>query len=316
MHALVVLLGVSFCTFCCATLVPGNYVDDLRLNPQISSETLHSMSDKYGLEAPLGSRYLRWFVSVCRGDFGFSLAYKVPVRQLLVVRIGNTLLLTITAALVSCSLALVIGLWQSQHRGRFAGRLLSSVIAAFMAIPDTTIALVLLFIALRTGWFPTGGMAALQSDQFSAWQRVLDVGHHLALPAGVLVLSTLPVLTRHVQSAMSEAWRQPYVRAAQALGIAPLRFLCRHVLAAGAAPLVSLLGFVIGSLLSCSLLVEALMGWPGLGSLLLESALARDFDVVVGGVLASTACFVAGNFLADLVLYFLDPRIRVEPQVP
>ena len=137
-----------------------------------------------------------------------------------------------------------------------------------------------------------------------------DVVRHLALPVAVLALGMLPVLVRHVRSAMAEALDSPFALAARAHGIPRGRLLFRHLLPAAANPLVSLFGFSLGTLLSASLLIEVVMGWPGLGPLFLDAIMARDFAVVLAVVMLSTTFLVVGNLFADLAIYGLDPRIR------
>jgi peptide/nickel transport system permease protein len=133
---------------------------------------------------------------------------------------------------------------------------------------------------------------------------------HMVLPVTALVLSALPILIRHIRAAMAEVLDAAYLRAAAAHGIPHRKLLYRYALRAAANPLIALFGFSVGTLLSGSLLVEIIMSWPGIGPLLLEAILARDLYVVIGGVLFSTAFLVAGNFLADVLMYWADPRIR------
>jgi peptide/nickel transport system permease protein len=155
-------------------------------------------------------------------------------------------------------------------------------------------------------------MVSVGFGGFSTAQRIRDLGLHLVLPVTVLVASALPVLLRHVRAAMAEALEAPFFRAATAHGISRRRLLYRFALPAAAHPLIALFGLSLGTLLSGSLLVEVVMGWPGLGPFLLEAILARDLYVVIGGVLLSTLFLVAGNLVADLLLYWADPRIRAE----
>jgi peptide/nickel transport system permease protein len=133
---------------------------------------------------------------------------------------------------------------------------------------------------------------------------------HMALPVTALVLSALPILIRHIRTAMAEVLGASYLRTAAAHGIPHRKLLYGYALRAAANPLIALFGFSVGTLLSGSLLVEIIMSWPGIGPLLLEAILARDLYVVIGGVLFSTGFLVAGNFLADVLLYWADPRIR------
>jgi peptide/nickel transport system permease protein len=132
----------------------------------------------------------------------------------------------------------------------------------------------------------------------------------MALPVATLVLSSLPILVRHIRAAVSEVISAPFMRAAEGHGIPRRKLLYQYALRSAANPLISLFGFSIGALLSGSLIVEVVMSWPGLGPLLLEAILARDVHVVIGGVLFSAVFLVTGNCIADMLLYWADPRIR------
>lgn len=311
-HAVFLLIGVSLLAFVFTVLAPGNYFDEMRLNPQIAPETIRALRTQYELDRPLPIRYAHWLSSVLRGEMGFSFAYNRPVAPLLLVRARNTLLLTVAAMLLSWGLALPLGIWSAEHQGGVPDRLVSSGTAALMVIPDLALALGLLVIAVKSGWFPTGGMVSLHFESLSLAGRVRDLLLHMALPIAALVLSVIPLLVRHVRASVAEVLDAPFLLAAQAHGIPRRTLLYRYALPAAANPLISLLGFSIGTLLSGSLLVEVVMSWPGLGPFLLESILARDLYVVIGGVLLSTVFLVGGNFLADLLLYWADPRIRTE----
>ena len=311
-HALFLLIGVSVLAFAFTVLAPGNYLDEMRLNPQIAPETISALRAQYELDRPLPIRYAHWVGSVLRGDMGFSFAYNSPVAPLLLVRARNTLLLAVTAMLLAWGIALHLGIWSAEHQGSVPDRLVSSGTAALMVIPDLALALGLLVIAVKSGWFPTGGMVSLNFDSLSVAEKVRDLLLHLTLPIVGLVLSVLPFLVRHVRAAVAEVLDAPFLLAAEGHGIPRRTLLYRYALPAAANPLISLFGFSIGTLLSGSLLIEAVMSWPGLGPFLLEAILARDLYVVIGGVLLSTLFLVGGNFLADLLLYWADPRIRTE----
>jgi len=311
-HALFLLAGVSILAFLFTTLAPGNYFDEMRLNPQISPETLAALRAQYQFDKPLALRYASWMNSVLHGQMGFSFAYNSPVAPLLFVRARNTLLLTITATLIAWVIALPLGVWSAERFGRLPDRLLSWATAGLLVIPDLALALGLLVLAVRTGWFPTGGMTSLDFQSLSLGGKVRDLALHMALPVAALVFSALPLLLRHVRAAVAEVLDAPFVLAAKGHGISRRTLLYRYALRAAANPLISLFGFSVGALLSGSLLVEVVMSWPGLGPLLLESILSRDLYVVIGGVLLSTLFLVGGNFLADILLYWADPRIRIE----
>ena len=311
-HGLVLLLGASALSFLFLAHAPGDYVDEMRLNPQVSAETLAALRVKYGLDQPPAKRYIHWLNSICKGDLGFSFSYNVPVVSLLRPRARNTLLLTGTATLLAWIVAIPLGLWSAASGGGWADRLCLGTTSALLAIPEILLALVLLFIAVRTGWFPTGGMVSLGFDELSGWGKVADIAAHLFLPVVVLVLGSLPTLVRHVRASALEVISAPFIGAARAHGIKRPTILFRYVLRAAANPLISLFGLSLAALLSGSLLVEVIMGWPGAGPLLVEAILARDCYVVVGAVMFTALVGCLGNLAADVLLYVLDPRIRLE----
>jgi peptide/nickel transport system permease protein len=312
LHGLFVLFGVSVLSFLLVELAPGDFFAEMRLDPRISEATLQALRARHGLNRPLPERYARWVASIARGEFGYSFAYGSPVAPLLWPRVRNTLLLTATATATAWALAIPIGVWWAAARGALARRGLAVLMAILLALPDILLALALLLLAVRTGWFPAGGMTSVGHEQMSLAARVWDVASHLVLPVSALVLCVLPGLTRHVRASVGSALDAPFVQAARGYGIPEWRVLFRHALPAAANPLVSLFGLSLATLLSMSLLVEIVMSWPGLGPLLLEAILARDFHLVLGLVLASTALLLAGNTLADLLLLAADPRIRRE----
>ena len=315
-HALFLLAGVSMLAFLFTSLAPGTYFDEMRLNPQIAPETVAALRAQYGVDKPLPVRYLSWLNSALHGQMGFSFAYNSPVAPLLLLRARNTLILTITSTLLAWAIALPLGIWSAERLGRLPDRLLSGGTAILLVIPDLALALGLLVFAVRTGWFPTGGMASVDFETLSPLNKLRDLMLHVILPVTALVVSSLPLLIRHVRAAVADVLNAPFLLAAVGHGIPRRTLLYRYALPAAANPLISLFGFSIGVLLSGSLLIEVVMSWPGLGSLLLESVLARDLFVVVGGVLFSTLFLVGGNFLADLLLYWADPRIRTESSAP
>lgn len=315
-HALVLLLGVSAITFLFTSFAPGNYFDEMRLNPQIAPETVVALRAQYHLNQPLPVRYLGWANSLAHGQLGFSFSYNSPVGPLLWARARNTLLLTMTATILAWGLALSLGVWSAAYRGRLPDSLISWLMAALLIVPDLLLGMGLLLLAARSGWFPISGLFSIGAERLPPLSRMRDLMLHLILPVLVLVLTALPLLVRHVRAAVSDVLEEPFIRAAQGNGISRRRLLYRYALPAAANPLVSLFGFSIGALLSGSLLVEVVMGWPGIGPFLVEAILARDLYVVIGGVLLSTLFLVIGNLIADLLIYWVDPRIRLEPRMP
>jgi peptide/nickel transport system permease protein len=297
LHSAMLMIAISFFTFLLLELAPGDFFEAMRLNPQISEQTVSGLRSEYGMDRPLLIRYERWVRSIFKGGWGFSFAYNSPVAPLLRVRARNTLLLTSLSAM---------------KRGRWSDRLTGIATSGLLTVPDLLLFLLLLLLAVRTGWFPAGGMLSPGMDGMGLWTKAKDIAYHLALPSAALAITTLPVLVRHVRSAIADVLESPFLRAARGHGVRPRRLILRYALPVAANPLISLFGLSVATLLSGSLLVEVVFGWPGLGPLLVESMLARDVYVVVGVVMLSSVFLILGNLLADVLLFLNDPRIRTE----
>ncbi len=296
LHSALLLVAISVLSFLLFDLAPGDFFNEIKLDPGISAGSAEALREQYGLTQAWPVRYWRWVESAGRGEFGVSFAYNMPVGQLMAPRIANTLLLTGLSLLVAWSVALPLGLVSARFdSGVPAG------MALLLALPELALAYAAVYFAAKTGWLPAGGMRGADGGGVLA---------HLVLPVLVLSLATLPVLVGHVRSALLQVAEAPYIRAARAHGIASGRLWTHHILPAAANPLTALAGLSVAGLLSSSLLVEVIFNWPGLGPLLVEAIAARDVFVVLGAVLYSAAFVIAGNLLGDLLLAACDPRIR------
>ncbi len=310
----ILLIGVSLLSFIFLQVSPGDYFQEMRLNPQISQATVERMRAQYGWDKPILVRYGRWLASAARGEFGVSLAYGTPVGPLLWDRARNTLVLTVIATLLSWILAVTLGVLCAVAPHSIIDKCCAVVSSFLLAVPELLLCLVLLAIAVRTGWFSSGGMRSVGGGEHTGlwFQQTRDVAFHLVLPVTALVLGTLPIFLRHVRNSLFEVLDLPFIHAAVGHGIPSFTILSRYALPVAANALISLFGLSIGSLLSTSLVTEVIMSWPGLGPLLLEAALARDVYVVIGAVTVSALFLVCGIALADVLLYASDPRIRTE----
>ena len=309
-RALLLLFGVSVLCFLFTEMAPGSFFDEMKLNPQISPETILALQTRYGLRQPLFVRYGHWMAEVVQGDLGFSIAYNAPVAPLLWSRALNTLLLATIATLITWLVGVPLGVWSAARRGRRLDRIVEGGNSVLISIPEIVIAIGLLALAVRWRSVPVGGMISIGHEELSGWGKFQDLLRHMLLPTAILVLTGIAIVIRHVRASVAEVLEAPYVRAGRGLGIGQTRLLFRHVLPVAASPAISLFGFSIASLLSGSLLVEVATGWPGLGPLLLEATLARDLYLVIGGIVFSALFLVGGNFTADLLLMASDPRIR------
>jgi peptide/nickel transport system permease protein len=291
-------------------MAPGSFFDEMRLNPQISPETISALRSRYGLDQPLVVRYGRWVRSAAHADFGYSIAYNAPVAPLLWERAKNTLLLTSTGMLLTWLISVPLGVWTAARRGRMLDQGVRVASSLLVSIPEVVIAVALLAIVVRWRVLPVGGMRSVDNEGLSQWARLQDIASRMLLPTIILTLAESAIIVRHVRASVLEVLGAPFVQAARGLGIGRTRLLFRHVLPVAASPAISLFGFSLAGLLSGSLLVEVMCGWPGLGPLILEATLSRDFYLVIGGIMLSALFMAGGNLIADIMLLACDPRIQ------
>jgi peptide/nickel transport system permease protein len=312
LQALLLLLAVSVLLFALMQAAPGDYLSEQRLAGHMSPESLQALRARYGLDQPFAIRYIRWVASVSRGELGYSVSYNEPALQLLLPRVRNTLLLTVPALLISWLIGVPLGVLAASRRGGWLDRIFAGGNGLLLALPDVLLCLLALLIALKTQRFPAGGMSSPELSDAASILRMKDLIWHLWLPVAVLVVGALAPIMLHVRSSVADVMDSSYFRAAEGYGLHPFSLLFRHALPAAANPLISLFGLSIAFLLSTSLVVEVILSWPGIGPMLLEAVLSRDLFLVLGSVVFSTWFLVAGNFMADILLYVFDPRIRVQ----
>lgn len=308
-HALSALFAVSVLAFLFLELAPGDYLDRMRLNPQISTETLEAMRTQYGLDRPFVERYWSWLLAVLQGTWGFSFAYGTAVAPLIWSRALNTLLLSVAATALAWTLAVPAGVFWATRKST-VGPFMGAATSLIVGLPELVLAVLALIIAARSRAFPVGGMWSIGASELTFVGRVGDLAWHLILPVTVLALPAFALLARHVRTAVEDVMDETFVTKARALGISGHRLVLHHMLRPAASPLISIAGLSMASLLSASFIVEVVMGWPGLGPFLLDAILARDVHVVIGGVMCSAVFVVASGLLADLALYLNDPRIE------
>ena len=310
LYSFALLAGVSVLSFALVSLAPGDFFETMRLNPRISERAIQALRSQHGVDRPLIVQYFLWVRSILSGEWGFSFAYNSPAAPILFVRARNTLLLTGPATLLAWFIAIPFGVWSAVRPGRLPDLLVRGTTSALLAVPDLVLALLLFMCAVKTGYLPPGGMLSLDFSDLGTWAKCKDFASHLFLPSLCLTAGLLPLLLSHTRTAMVEVLGSPFIAAAHGYGIPVQRLLFRHALPAAGNPLISLFGFSMGILLSSSLLVEVIFSWPGLGQLLLEAILQRDFYLVIDSAMLATVFLIAGNLVADILLYANDPRIR------
>jgi peptide/nickel transport system permease protein len=310
-HLLLVLLATSCLSMAIIDLAPGDYLTLLRSDPQISRAAIERMREDFGLDRPWLVQYGRWLGRVlAHADLGESFSFRAPVRSVIGERLANTLLLTVTATVLTWTIAVPLGIGAAVWRDSWAARAGSALALAGASAPRVILALLVMSASVSTGLFPAGGMrSAATYDQLSAWGKALDVLWHLAPPAIVMSVAGVAEVMRQTRSSLLDAFAADFLRTARAKGLPERAVILRHALRNAANPLISLFGLTVGRLLSASLIVEATMSWPGLGSLTLEAILRQDLFVLMGTLVVASALLVLGNLLADMLLIATDPRV-------
>ncbi|RLJ69893.1 peptide/nickel transport system permease protein [Hydrogenivirga caldilitoris] len=309
LQAIPTILGVTFISFLIIKLAPGDFLDQLKLNPQISPETIERLKKIYGLDQPALIQYIKWLKSALLFDLGYSFQYHAPVTQLIAERIPNTLLLSVSSALLSWTLAIPLGMLAAFKEGTKLDKLIQAYAYSFMSVPSFFLAFLFLLVASRTGWFPIGGVQSPNFEELSLMGKVLDILHHLFIPAMTLALVSLAGLTRLVRSSVIEVLKSPFITMLKAKG-ASRATVVKHVFKNAMNPFTTLLGYEVASLISGAALIEIITGWPGMGMLMLDAVLSQDLFLVMGGLYIGTIMLIVGNLFADLMLAWIDPRVR------
>ena len=298
------LLAVSFVTFFLLFHSPGDYLSRLRLDPKISSELIEREAARLGLDQPFYVVWGKWLWGIVRhGDFGQSFTYKVPVAELVGTRLYATFLLALTSTLFAWLLGVPLGIVAAVKHNRWTDRIASAIAFVGLSIPSVLLALLAVYFAATSNWFPTTGMRSDYAWQLeSTWDRVKDIAWHLVLPTIVLGMGGLAIYTRQMRSNLLETLNADYMRTARAKGISYPMSVLKHALRNAINPLITLFGFAFADLLSGAVLVENVMAWPGLGRLVIEAYFSKDMFVVAASVLMGTIMLILGNLVADMLL--------------
>jgi peptide/nickel transport system permease protein len=306
-----VLFGITLLSFVIMKAAPGDFLSQMKLNPQVSPETIELMRRQFGLDQPLYVQYLKWLWGIVHLDFGYSFTYRVPVATLITERVLNTLLLTITAALLSWIIALPLGVYTAIKRKSLFDQIVSFLSFATLSTPTFVLALLGVFFAARTGWFPTGGVMSIDYTSLGPGEKFLDKLHHLMLPAMVLGVVGLGGLLRLMRSNFLDKMGQPFIMTAKAKGLPSVAVTWKHIFPNAINPLITILGFEIAGLLGGAAFTEIIFAWPGLGRLILEAVMSQDLYLVMGSLFMGSVLLILGNLFADILLATVDPRIKL-----
>jgi len=303
------VIAVSSASLVLARLAPGDFVSQSG-STQVSRAVLDQERARFGLDKSIAAQYRDWLAAAVRFDFGYSMQYGRPVRDLIPERAANTAMLAVTALVLATLIGLPLGVITGSRRGGALPGVIRAASVVLLSMPPLLTSLFLVFVAARTGWLPISGM---RSATVPAGGALLDLLRHLVVPAAAIGLPLAAMLERLQSQAMREVIDEPFVLATLARGVPRSRIVWRGALKAALRPVASVYGLIIGTLLSGSFAVEVITAWPGLGSLMLQALRTRDIYLVAGCAGAGALFLACGTLVSDLALAAVDPRAREMP---
>jgi ABC-type dipeptide/oligopeptide/nickel transport system permease component len=319
----VVIWAVVTLTFLVLRLAPGNPLDVIAARA-IGADQIDRVRAEWGLDQPLWSQYLVFLGGVLRGDFGLALSSGVPVTRLLLERLPPTIELALAAMLISTVFGVGAGIISATTRSRALDYLMRGLAIAGLSVPWFWIAIVLIIVfSVRLGWTPVGGRVGagigyetitgfmlIDAPLTGNWAALTSFLRHLALPSLAIGLTSAGFVARITRSAMLEVLRADYIRTARAKGLTDRVVVLRHALRNALLPVLTLQGLQFGALLGGAVITEIVFAWPGVGRLLLDGILRRDYPIVQGAVIFVALCYVVVNLAVDLLYHVVDPRLR------
>ena len=307
------LLVMSFVAFMFIQLAPGDYFATLRMNPQISDETIQRLQAQYHMDKPALVQYAYWLKNLARLDLGYSVSQKQPVLGVIGSRLVNTLMLSLSAIFVTWLVAIPIGIYCAVHQYSIGDKFFSALAFVGMSLPGFFLALLMLyFLGSELGLLPIGGLKSSNYDQLSKMAKAGDIAVHLVIPTTVLSIGGLASLQRIMRGNMLEVLRMQYITTARAKGLSESRVIYGHALRNAINPMVTIFGFELSSLLSGAALLEIVCGYPGLGQVMLEAVRSQDLFLVMGSMLIGGLLLVIGNLVADVLLAIVDPQVSYQ----
>ncbi len=294
-----VVVVISFFSFLAINFAPGGFFDQLKLNPSVSKETIKQLEAFYGLDKPLLVRYADWLWNAVRFNLGYSIEYNESVGKLILERIPNTLMVSIPSAFLSWSLAFLLGVLSAFKKDSMLDKIIQGISYVSMSTPSFVMGFLIMMFFYKTHFINI-------SDMLSG----INI-KHLMLPVSALVLSSFGGLSRLVRANVLEILNSPmyiFLKASKVRN----SIIVWHVLRNALSPFIVLLGYEFSSLISGAALVEIVTNWPGMGLLMLNAVLSKDIFLVMGSLYIGSIMLIAGNILADILLFLNDPRIKKE----
>lgn len=311
LQAVPLLLGVVVLNFALIQSVPGTFLDVMTAEQQVTDPALiERLRVTYGLDQPPTVQLLKYIGSVASLDFGYSYRHNLPVLDVILAHLPATLVLMLASIAIAVLVGMAAGIVSAIKVNTWWDSAVSAFAVLCFAAPSFWLGIMLIILfSVKLGWFPVGGMVTIGLDG-GWWTQALDVLHHLALPAIALGLFYSAAYARVMRASMLEVSRMDYVRTAHAKGLTRTAVVLRHIVRNAMLPIVTLLGLQLGAVLGGSIVVEAVFSWPGIGGVLFDSVMSRNYPVVLGILVLSSFVVVVANIIVDLLYTRMDPRIK------
>ncbi|MDS9470680.1 ABC transporter permease [Sporosarcina pasteurii] len=306
------LIALSMIVFGLAKAAPGDPFTGKILDPNINPEVYEQQREALGLNKSIPEQYLMWASRVSRGDFGESITYNGrSVQSLIKERIVNTVYLGLFALIITLVVAIPIGIYSAKKPYSLLDYAGTTFGFAGLAIPNFFFGLVVIyFLSIKLGWFPAQG--TLSSTDLSGFAEFKDRIHHMFLPGITLGLASTAAYMRYMRSEVLDVLSSDYIRTAKAKGMSERNVLYKHTLRNALIPIITLMGFEFGAILSGAIITEQVFNFPGLGTLFIGSITNRDYPIVMAIALLLGVAILVGNLLADIFYSIVDPRIRYD----
>ncbi|WP_413738337.1 ABC transporter permease [Sodalis sp. RH21] len=310
LQAVPLLLGVVIINFVLMKCVPGSLLDVMTAEQQVTDPAMiDRLRALYGLDQPAWLQLLKYIGAVARLDLGFSYRHNLPVLDVILSHLPATLLLMLASIAVALLVGVGAGVLAAIKVNSAWDTLISALAVLCFAAPGFWLGIMMIILfSVKLGWFPVGGMETIGADE-RPWGRTLDIAHHLVLPALTLGLFYAATYARVMRASMLEIAQLDFVRAARARGLSRLRVITGHMMRNALLPVVTLFGLQLGTVLGGSVVVESVFSWPGIGQVLFDSVMSRNFPVVMGVLVLSSLVVIVVNILVDVAYSRLDPRI-------
>ena len=313
-YGLLLLIAVVVLNFTLITIAPGDVADSIAGDMGgADAEVLAEIRTRYGLDQPFVVQLWRYISQVAVLDLGYSYFYNQPVTGLILQRLPATLLLVFSSQILAIIVGLLLGVMAARRPNSLPNLLVTFLSLFGFAAPVfwTGILLIILFVSV---WpiFPVGGMMSASLIDAVWYERWVNIAYHLVLPMVTLASIYLALYSRLTRASMQEVLGSDYVRTARAKGLGENKVFYKHALKNSLGPLVTVAGLQFSAVISGAVVVEAVFSWPGLGTLALQSILARDTPTIMGILFFSSLVVIVVNIITDLVLRMIDPRIRAD----